>query len=106
MPSCEPYVLTHCDLNLGNIIINEGLTGLLGWEYSAYCTIWHEYVSASCRWTEDDAEWEKLLQKRLECHGDRHGDAKTFWKELRLLKKYLHLDEKGRKIIERLRVDE
>ncbi|KAJ5546838.1 hypothetical protein N7494_004423 [Penicillium frequentans] len=68
MSSCEPYVLTHCVFNLGKIIVNEDLTGLLGWECSAYSTIWHEYVSAS--WRRTEAEWISLLQRRLEFHGD------------------------------------
>lgn len=24
LPRCEPYVLTHCDLNLGNIMVQDG----------------------------------------------------------------------------------
>jgi aminoglycoside phosphotransferase (APT) family kinase protein len=37
MPRCEPYVLTHCDLNLGNIMVQDGqLVGILDWEYAAY----------------------------------------------------------------------
>lgn len=32
LPKCEPWVLTHCDLNLGNIMVNNGeLTGILDW---------------------------------------------------------------------------
>jgi aminoglycoside phosphotransferase (APT) family kinase protein len=37
MPRCEPYVLTHCDHNLGNIMVQDGqLVGILDWEYAAY----------------------------------------------------------------------
>jgi len=41
LPKCEPYVLTHCDLNLGNIMIEDGiLAGILDWEFAAYYPIW------------------------------------------------------------------
>lgn len=46
LPKCEPYNLTHCDLNLGNIMVKDGvLTGILDWEFAAYYPIWYEYVS-------------------------------------------------------------
>ncbi|KAJ5284261.1 MAG: aminoglycoside 3'-phosphotransferase/choline kinase family protein [Kocuria palustris] len=108
LPRCEPYVLTHCDLNLGNIMVKDGgvLAGILDWEFAAYYPIWYEYVSASWGWTEEDAEWKRLLQERLDVHGDRHTDAKDFWKDLRLLRKYPNLDEKGREIFEKLCLDE
>ncbi|KAJ5257498.1 hypothetical protein N7524_009054 [Penicillium chrysogenum] len=61
---------------------------------------------ASWGWTEEDAEWKRLLQERLDVHGDRHTDAKDFWKDLRLLRKYPNLDEKGREIFEKLCLDE
>lgn len=100
MPKCEPYVLTHCDLNLGNLIVREGaLVGILDWEFAAYYPIWYEYVSASWGWTEEDAEWKNLLQERMGAHGDGHGDAKAFWMELRQLRKYPDLDEKGQRVL-------
>jgi aminoglycoside phosphotransferase (APT) family kinase protein len=37
MPMSEAYVLTHCDLNLGNIVVKDGvLAGILDWEFAAY----------------------------------------------------------------------
>lgn len=103
LPRCEPYVLTPCDLNLGNIIVKDGsLVGILDWEFAAYYPIWYEYVSASWGWTEEDAKWKKLLRERLEVHGDGHNDAKDFWTDLRCLRKYPNLDEKGREVLERL----
>lgn len=107
LPKCEPYVLTHCDLNLGNIMVKDGaLVGILDWEFAAYFPIWYEYVSASWGWTEEDAEWKKLLQARLDFHGDGHEDAKNFWVDLRRLRKYPDLDERGREALERLLEDE
>lgn len=103
MPPCESYVLTHCDLNLGNIMVKDGaLVGILDWEFAAYYPIWYEYVSASWGWTEEDAEWKRLLRERLNVHGDGHEDAREFWMDLRRLRKYLDLDEKGREALEML----
>jgi len=106
LPRCEAYVLTHCDLNLGNIMVKDGrLVGILDWEHAAYYPIWYEYVSASWGWTEEDAEWKKLLQEHMHVHGDGHDDAKDFWMDLRHLRKYPNLDEKGRQVLERLSSD-
>lgn len=103
LPKCEPYVLTHCDLNLGNIMGKDRqLAGILDWEFAAYYPIWYEYVSASWGWTEEDAGWKRLLQERLDIHGDAHNNAKNFWMNLRHLRKYPNLDEKGREVFERL----
>ncbi|KAJ6024297.1 hypothetical protein N7540_005094 [Penicillium herquei] len=105
MPQCEPYVLTHCDLNLGNIIVQDGkLVGILDWEYAAFLPVWHEYVSASWGWTDDDLEWKKLLQERMRVHGDGHEDARGFWRALRSLRQYPELDEQGRELFEKLQV--
>lgn len=101
MPKCEPYVLTHCDLNLGNIIFQNGkLVGILDWEYAAYYPVWWEYVSASWGWTEQDSEWKGLLRERFALYGGAHEDAKQFWVNLRHLRKYPNLDEKGREVLE------
>ncbi|KAJ5490683.1 hypothetical protein N7463_010964 [Penicillium fimorum] len=106
LPKCEPYVLTHCDLNLGNIMVKDGgLAGILDWEFAAYYPIWYEYVSASWGWTEEDAEWKKLLRERMGVHGEGHDDAKEFWTDLRHLRKYPNLDEKGREVLDRLSSD-
>ncbi|CDM29129.1 Protein kinase-like domain [Penicillium roqueforti FM164] len=95
LPKCEPYVLTHCDLNLGNIMVKDGrLAGILDWEFAAYYPVWYEYVSASWGWTEEDAQWKKLLRERMAVHGDEHEDAKEFWTDLHHLRKYPDLDEK------------
>ncbi|KAE8404639.1 phosphotransferase enzyme family-domain-containing protein [Aspergillus pseudonomiae] len=105
-PPCEPYVLTHCDLNLGNLIVRDGaLVGILDWEFAAYYPVWYEYVSASWGWTEDDAEWKRLLQQRMEAHGDGHRDAKDFWMDLCQLRKFPNLDEKGQQVLESLSAD-
>lgn len=42
-PDCEPYVLTHGDLNLTNIIVKDGkIQGLVDWEQAGYYPWWME----------------------------------------------------------------
>lgn len=102
-PKSEPFVLSHCDLNLGNIMIRDGqVVGLLDWEYAAYLPVWYEYISASFAFTEMDVEWKKVLRERLGVHGDAYDDARALWKDLISLKQYPNLDEKGKEALERL----
>ncbi|CAI7635368.1 unnamed protein product [Penicillium manginii] len=103
LPKCEPYVLTHCDLNLGNIMVRDGkVVGILDWEYAAFFPIWYEYVSASFGFTDMDVEWKKLLRERLDAHGEAHEDAKAFWTDMCNLRPYPNLDEKGQETLIRL----
>lgn len=98
-PKCEPYVLTHCDLNVSNIMVKGGkLVGILDWEYAAYYPVWDEYISASWGFTEIDAEWKGLLRGRLE----GYEDAKGFLRDLFHLREYPDLDERGREVLGRL----
>ncbi|PTU21422.1 hypothetical protein P175DRAFT_0544761 [Aspergillus ochraceoroseus IBT 24754] len=76
------------------------LAGILDWEFAAFYPVWYEYVSASWGWTEEDAEWKKLLQERFHVHGDAHDDAKNFWRILRQMRKYPNLDAKGQEVLE------
>ncbi|KAJ5361169.1 kinase-like domain-containing protein [Penicillium brevicompactum] len=102
-PKSEPFVLTHCDLNLGNIMVRNGqVVGILDWEYAAYLPVWYEYISASFAFTEMDVEWKKVLRERLGVHGDAYDDARALWKDLISLKQYPNLDEKGQEALERL----
>ncbi|KKK20288.1 hypothetical protein P175DRAFT_0505156 [Aspergillus ochraceoroseus IBT 24754] len=102
LPKCEPYVLTHCDLNLGNIMIQDGkVVSILDWEYAAFFPIWYEYVSASFGFTKMDVEWKKLLRERLGIHDEAHEDAKLFWTDMCNLRQYPNLDNEGRKSLEK-----
>jgi hypothetical protein len=49
-----------------------------------------------------DVEWKRLLRERLGVHDEAHGDAKAFWTDLRNLRQYPNLDEKGQEALERL----
>lgn len=98
-PKCAPYVLTHCDLNIGNIMVKDGkLVGIIDWEHAAYYPIWYEYVSATWGFTEADAEWRRLLRQHLNVY----EEAKRFWMDLYQLRNYPDLDEKGQEVLERL----
>ena len=103
LPECGPYVLTHCDLNLGNIMVQNGkVVGILDWEYAAFFPIWYEYVSASFGFTDMDVEWKRLLRERFSVHGEAHENAKAFWTDMCNLRQYPNLDEKGQETLERL----
>ena len=104
LPNAEPYVLTHCGLALGNIMVQDGaLAGILDWEFAAYDPIWYEYVSASWGWTEENAEWRSLQQEWFNVHGDGYEGAKSLWRDLRQLRKYPSLnDVEGRQALEEL----
>ena len=102
-PKSEPYVLTHCDLNLGNIMIRDGeMVGILDWEYAAYLPVWYEYISTSFAFTAMDVEWKNMLRERLGVHGEAYDNARALWKDLISLKQYPNLDEKGKEALERL----
>ncbi|KAL4952675.1 kinase-like protein [Aspergillus filifer] len=101
-PKCQPYVFSHCDLNLGNIIVKDGkLAGVLDWEFSAFYPIWYEYLSASWGWTGEDYEWKKLLQQSMRQSGDGYEEAE-FWRDLRKLNTYPNLNGKWKRVLERL----
>ncbi|KAL3480342.1 kinase-like domain-containing protein [Aspergillus californicus] len=103
LPKCEPYVLTHCDLNLGNIMVQDGkIVSILDWEYAAYFPIRYKYVLASFGFTVMDVEWKKLLRERLGVHDEGYEDAKAFWTDLYHLREYPELDEKGQEALKRL----
>ncbi|KAJ5387473.1 hypothetical protein N7509_010014 [Penicillium cosmopolitanum] len=100
---CESYVLTHCNLNLGNIMVQDGkVVGILDWEYAAFFPIWHEYVSASFGLKEMDVEWKRLLRERLDAHGEAHENSKAFWTDMCNSRPYPNLDEKGQEALDRL----
>lgn len=61
-----------------------------------------KYVSASWGWTENDVKWKEMLRERFGAHGDGHEDAKGFWMDLRCLRRFLDLDEKGQDVLKRL----
>ncbi|KAL4800726.1 kinase-like protein [Aspergillus venezuelensis] len=79
-PTCQPY-----------------LAEILDWEFAAFYQIWYEYVSASWGWTEEDHEWKRLLQERMRQSNDGYEEAEEFWRDLRKIKMYPNLDEKGKK---------
>lgn len=96
---------------MGNVIADfdhgdsggGGLAGIIDWECAAYYLIWYEYVSASWGWTEEDAEWKRILRERMCLHGDGYEDAREFWVMLKALRKFPDLDEKEREVFGRFR---
>ncbi|OJK03593.1 hypothetical protein ASPACDRAFT_39209 [Aspergillus aculeatus ATCC 16872] len=105
MPASGYYVLTHGDLHISNIMVNEAgrLVGIIDWEYAAYYPIWFEYLLVA-RGNVDpgDAEWKELLLLQFEAQGDGHPDAVQFRDSIFLLKGYPYLDDGEREMLAKL----
>lgn len=75
-----PYVLTHGDLNTGNIMVHDGhVSGIIDWEYAGYYPDWWEYTEAM-RIIEEQ-EWRYYLVIEMGKQIGKHTDAVKFlWK--------------------------
>ena len=74
-------MLTHGDLNTGNIFIHEGrVSGIIDWEHAGYYPDWWEYASAYT-WVEE-GEWGAYLldamAKRFGAYTDEARFAMEF----------------------------
>ncbi|KAI1412773.1 kinase-like protein [Hypoxylon sp. FL1857] len=66
MPVHSPYVFTHGDLAIHNIIVKDkNFAGLIGWEYADYLPVWYEAVHCRMGNGEQDAEWKQLLSEYM-----------------------------------------
>ncbi|KFX96641.1 hypothetical protein V490_03216 [Pseudogymnoascus sp. VKM F-3557] len=75
------YVLTHGDLNIGNIMIHDGhVSGIIDWEHSGYFPDWWEHACA-LTWMEDP-EWQLYILNEMEAQltteFGNHRDAADF----------------------------
>ncbi|KFZ22789.1 hypothetical protein V502_02719 [Pseudogymnoascus sp. VKM F-4520 (FW-2644)] len=75
------YVLTHGDLNPGNIMIHGGhVSGIIDWEHAGYFPDWWEHATA-LTWVQD-TRWLRLLldemEKQLTTEFGNHRDAADF----------------------------
>ncbi|ETI20556.1 hypothetical protein G647_08593 [Cladophialophora carrionii CBS 160.54] len=66
-PTCSPFVLTHADLNLTNIIVKDGkIQGIIDWERAGYYPWWMERLAME-RLGDDSIDelfkpiWEELM---------------------------------------------
>ena len=76
-PDCEPYVLTHTDLNLSNIIVKDGkIQGIIDWEHAGYYPWWVERWNMGSH-TDEMAELAGPIWKELMPDIDRKK-----WREL------------------------
>lgn len=99
LPKCRPYILIYRDLNIGNIMVENGrLTGILDWEYAGYFPVWWEYVALHIGLSDADAEWKKLVRQRME----PHVEGRQFWLDLYSLRNYPDMDEDGQKFLKEL----
>jgi thiamine kinase-like enzyme len=89
-PNCEPYVLTHADLNLSNIIVKDGkIQGIVDWEMAGYYPWWMER-RATYRNSNDASDelfepvWKELMpeidfEKWLELIDEKTFPAQKAW---------------------------
>ncbi|KAL6244874.1 hypothetical protein RBB50_008402 [Rhinocladiella similis] len=89
-PGCEPYVLTHADLNLSNIIVKDGkIQGIVDWEQAGYYPWWMERRVTHLNWNVHSGElfdpiWEELMpelnrEKWQELIKDKIFPAEQAW---------------------------
>jgi hypothetical protein len=78
-PKSEPYVLSHGDLDFGNIIVKGGkIEAIIEWEYAGYLPWWAERRSSlQCRDEHTDELWQPIWEM-IEPEWDRT----TFGKEI------------------------
>jgi len=87
-PEGAPYVLTHGDINSGNIIVNKGkITAIIDWELAGYYPVWMERWSQSMRcWTDACRELFDMVWAELYPEGDREELNKSLWDRVRAVK--------------------
>lgn len=78
-PKSEPYVLTHGDLNLTNIIVKDDkIQAIIDWEPSGYMPWWAERYLFK-KWNTEQS-WELLAPIWVDLDAER--DDRTFHKEV------------------------
>lgn len=86
MPPCDKdLVLTHCDLFLGNIMVDFArvrITGIIDWESAGFWPEWFQYARITHGVNRNDAEWKALLSKVMRERGQvRHAEYGRVWWE-------------------------
>jgi hypothetical protein len=72
-----PYVLTHGDLNTGNIMVHDGhVSGIIDWEYAGYYPDWWESTTAMT--VIEEQEWRYYLVIEMDKQIGKHTDALKF----------------------------
>jgi len=73
VPQSGPFVLTHGDLHLGNIIVHDGkITAIIDWETAGFLPWWVEYYTLRER-TMEWFDWEMV---------DPHFDTEGFFEKV------------------------
>ncbi|MCJ1340953.1 hypothetical protein MMC09_006249 [Bachmanniomyces sp. S44760] len=75
-----PYVLTHGDLNTGNIMICDGhVSGIIDWDTAGYYPDWWESVVAFANI--EEGEWQYYLRSEMKTQFGIPTEAVRFWNE-------------------------
>jgi thiamine kinase-like enzyme len=93
MPPCSNQLaLTHCDLYLGNIMVEPRaggtrgvVTAIIDWESAGYWPEWFQYARITHGCSKDDTEWKYYLSK-VSRDRIKHADhGRVWWDTVQLL---------------------
>lgn len=86
-----PYVLSHGDLNTGNIMVHDGhVSGIIDWEHAGYYPDWWEYAYV---WTfVQEPEWQYYLETEIGKRCGEFKDAAMFCMDLRMKQDDVEID--------------
>jgi aminoglycoside phosphotransferase len=60
------FVLTHCDLYVGNVMVDPArgvVTGIIDWESGGFWPEWFQYARITHGCSDDDGEWKYMLSR-------------------------------------------
>lgn len=85
MPPCRGQLaLTHCDLYVGNIMVDPDraeVTAIIDWESAGYWPEWFQYARITHGCNPDDAEW-KFVLSRVSRPKINHADHGRVWLDM------------------------
>jgi hypothetical protein len=85
MPPCRGQLaLTHCDLYIGNIMVDSeraNVTAIIDWESAGYWPEWFQYARITHGCHLDDTEW-KFVLSRVSRRMINHADHGRVWLDM------------------------
>ncbi|KAK4040035.1 hypothetical protein C8A01DRAFT_16083 [Parachaetomium inaequale] len=93
MPPCEgELALTHCDLYLGNIMVEPRaggnravVTAIIDWESAGYWPAWFQYARITHGCSRDDTEWKWILSQETRGRIKHADHGRVWWDTVHLL---------------------
>ncbi|KAH6850585.1 kinase-like domain-containing protein [Chaetomium sp. MPI-CAGE-AT-0009] len=85
MPPCRGQLaLTHCDLYVGNIMVDPArgdVTAIIDWESAGYWPEWFQYARITHGCSPDDGHWKYMLSRMCR-HLIPHADHGRVWLDM------------------------